>query len=397
MIEQRQGRIVEAVRNSNFPTLQHLPLDNAEPLLEEVSLLGEPALEVYRTMWDMALQGPTPEAPARPSWDQCDVCPGAVYATHSQIAAQAGVSRPTANQAIDALIDGGYIGVIGMTPTKTGSKARIYRVFRPEVVPFQQALVAKCTPEDMNYKPGKPGYEMAKILCRPTSQHYKEWSTGYATFAEYPTNEVSTYRLGDSEPLEAFDALYGPQDTGDVFQDDDDSEDPEQASFPIIQSKPRSTLSLKGCYPPVDQVRKLGKSALRVYLFMWKSASMDHRSDPNLRKPWSLRLDCAGLTKWSYKGMAEQLQICRKTVSRAIDKLLDNGFITVAGTTGEHSGNRHRVYRVFRPEMIEAQRHIINMFDDPPSVRWREWSKFVPEELEDGHPGESLGEVVGFN
>jgi DNA-binding MarR family transcriptional regulator len=65
----------------------------------------------------------------------------------------------------------------------------------------------------------------------------------------------------------------------------------------------------------------LGSSAAKVYLFLWKAAGMDH-----CRKIYNTN-------NWTIKGIANELGVKRETVSRAVDKLLDDGLLRVCGKT----------------------------------------------------------------
>jgi DNA-binding transcriptional MocR family regulator len=113
-----------------------------------------------------------------------------------------------------------------------------------------------------------------------------------------------------------------------------------------------------------------------VYRLLWASAKQDNRRDWNrLDKPWDQRQDCAGTTTRTHKGIADELGISRPTVDKAIDQLLDHGYITVIGMTDSTYGRPHRIYRVFHPSAIPAQQSILRLFSRPASVRWREWSR----------------------
>ena len=65
----------------------------------------------------------------------------------------------------------------------------------------------------------------------------------------------------------------------------------------------------------------------------------------------------------------------RVTVAKAIDKLLDNGFLSINSHIPSGHGKYHRVYQVNHPDELENVRYAISMFPDPPSVRWKNWRK----------------------
>jgi len=128
--------------------------------------------------------------------------------------------------------------------------------------------------------------------------------------------------------------------------------------------------------PPLPEVIKLcgGKSA-EVYTFLWESAARDVRYDKRTHLPWRERRDCGGTTSWSTKGIADQLGMSRNTVAKALDKLLDNGFLSINGHIPSTHGSYHRVYQVNHPDELEHVRYAISMFADPPSVRYKNFTK----------------------
>jgi hypothetical protein len=128
---------------------------------------------------------------------------------------------------------------------------------------------------------------------------------------------------------------------------------------------------LKDATAPVEEVALLGGKAVQVYMVLWRSAKMDCRMDPRKDLPWERRRDCGGLAEWSKKGLAEHLGFSRTTVAKVIDQLLDNGFITVAGSRRSSNGKPYAIFRVIHPDMLEAQRYAISMFDKPPSERFK--------------------------
>jgi hypothetical protein len=133
---------------------------------------------------------------------------------------------------------------------------------------------------------------------------------------------------------------------------------------------------LTGAKPPLQAVAKLGAKASQIYGILWESALMDVRMDPRRHLPWQERRDCGGTTSWSKKALAGHIGSKRETVSKALDALLDAGFITVIGRTRSSQGDKHLVYRVIHPDDLEAQRHVISLFDDPPSVRWKRYAEY---------------------
>lgn len=113
---------------------------------------------------------------------------------------------------------------------------------------------------------------------------------------------------------------------------------------------------LNGCTAPLNDVALLGSNPLRVYVVLFEAAQRDVRGD------------CGGTTSWSIKGLASEIGIERKTVSRALFKLLDAGYIQIAGEESNKVGSRNTVWRVTHPEMLDAVRYSIDVMG-PPSKR----------------------------
>ena len=130
---------------------------------------------------------------------------------------------------------------------------------------------------------------------------------------------------------------------------------------------------LTDALPPLQDVAKLGAKASQVYGILWQSAAMDVRYDKRKHLAWEHRRDCGGTTSWSKKAIAEHIGSQRSTVSKAIDKLLDAGFITIIGLAPSSKGKKHLVFRVLHPDQIEHQRYVISLFNDPPSIRWKNY------------------------
>jgi len=100
----------------------------------------------------------------------------------------------------------------------------------------------------------------------------------------------------------------------------------------------------------------LGSNPLKVYTVLYDAAARDVRGD------------CGGTTNWSIKGLASELGVRRETVAAALNKLLDNGFIQVAGESTNKGGSHNTVWRVTHPNMLDAVRYA-NDIMGPPSER----------------------------
>ena len=102
---------------------------------------------------------------------------------------------------------------------------------------------------------------------------------------------------------------------------------------------------------------KLGESAAKVYMFLWDAAGMD-----NCRKTYNSN-------NWTVKGIAGELKIQRKTVTRAIHKLLDDGLIQIIGEERNSNGSCNSVWAVTHYGWIDNVRYAIGLIGDLPSIR----------------------------
>ena len=126
------------------------------------------------------------------------------------------------------------------------------------------------------------------------------------------------------------------------------------------------TLILKDVVPPIMEVAKLGYAAVAVYSLLFQSA---HRDRCYAQIAPGYRADTGGTTNWSHKAIADTLGMGKAKVIQATDALLDAGFIQVIARERSATGSKHRVYRVTHPDQMEAQRHVLSLFDEPSSLR----------------------------
>lgn len=114
---------------------------------------------------------------------------------------------------------------------------------------------------------------------------------------------------------------------------------------------------LDKCEPPLSEVAMLGSNPLRVYVILFESAKSDNRGD------------CGATTSWTIKGLASELGIKRDTVSRALNKLLDAGYIQITGEAKNKENSNSTIWRVTHPKMLDAVRYAIDVMGDKPSER----------------------------
>lgn len=111
---------------------------------------------------------------------------------------------------------------------------------------------------------------------------------------------------------------------------------------------------------PLEAVQRLcGRSAKEVYRFLFEHSSMDkcHR--------------IYNTSNWSVKGISGETGMHRDTIARAIDKLLDNGFIGIAGHESSPNGSHTIIWSIYAPDWIPNVRHSLEIMQ-PPSKRLKE-------------------------
>ena len=112
--------------------------------------------------------------------------------------------------------------------------------------------------------------------------------------------------------------------------------------------------------PPLEAVRRLaGRSAAEVYRFLYEHSSMD-----TINRIYNT-------SNWSVKGISGELYMHRDTVARAIDKLLDNGFIGIVGSQKSSNGSNTIVWAIYSPDWIPNVRYSIELMG-PPSKRLKQ-------------------------
>ena len=105
--------------------------------------------------------------------------------------------------------------------------------------------------------------------------------------------------------------------------------------------------------PPLNDIALLGSNPLRVYVILFEAAQHDVRGN------------CGGTSCYTIKGIASELGIERKTVARALNKLLDTGYIQIAGEQHNKDGCHSTIWRVTHPEMLDAVRYSIELMGAP--------------------------------
>ena len=126
------------------------------------------------------------------------------------------------------------------------------------------------------------------------------------------------------------------------------------------------TVSLRGTTAPIRDVSNLGYAAVAVYSLLFESAYKEHEFH---RPAHGAPYVTAGTTHWSHKAISQTLHMGKATLIKAIDRLLDNGYVTVIGYSPSTTGSVHRVYRVLHPDHVKDQQHALEVIGMPASTR----------------------------
>ena len=115
---------------------------------------------------------------------------------------------------------------------------------------------------------------------------------------------------------------------------------------------------------PIKACRRLcGRSASEVYRHLVETSMID----PNMPRIYNT-------SNWTVKGIAGEIDMARNTVQRAIDKLLDEGFIGIAGQKKNPAGSNSIIWSIYRPDWIPNVRYSIELMG-PPSARLHDLRK----------------------
>ena len=136
-------------------------------------------------------------------------------------------------------------------------------------------------------------------------------------------------------------------------------------THPIRYNTPKEQNLLLDGPPPIMEVSQLNlPGAVEVYALLFESAYKTRDIDTRKDLPWSLREDTGATTEWSIKGMAKQLHLGKEKVGKAIDGLLDAGFIKVLYFVPTSRGSHKRVFQVVKYNQLENYRHSLEVMGE---------------------------------
>lgn len=128
-------------------------LHNTVPPFQEVAKLGSRAAWIYGMLWQSAAMDCEMDLRKDLSWDHRRDCGGIAEWSKKGLAEYLGASRNTISQAIDDLLDAGFITVAGIHRTPNGKPYCVYRVIHPKMIDAQRyALSMFDQPPSVRYK-----------------------------------------------------------------------------------------------------------------------------------------------------------------------------------------------------------------------------------------------------
>ena len=83
------------------------------------------------------------------------------------------------------------------------------------------------------------------------------------------------------------------------------------------------------------------------------------------REFWSDRRDTGGTTHWSIDGLAKQLHIGHTTAEKAINILINHGFIRVLNFIPTGKGKKKRYFQIIHPSQIDNVRESLEILEEP--------------------------------
>ena len=109
-------------------------LKDTVPPITEIAKLGYAAVAVYSLMYQSAYQDLRYDKRMYRKWKDRRDCGGTTNWSHKAIAETLHMGKAKVINAIDLLLDNGFIQAEGLMPSSKGSKHRIYRVVHPDMI-----------------------------------------------------------------------------------------------------------------------------------------------------------------------------------------------------------------------------------------------------------------------
>ena len=113
-------------------------LKDIVPPIIEVSKLGYAAVAVYSLLFQSAFQDRRYEKGKYEYWRDCG---GTTTWSHKALADMLGMGKKKVLDSVDALLDDGFIQLVGLIPSSKGSMHRVYRVTHPIMLETVRAVI----------------------------------------------------------------------------------------------------------------------------------------------------------------------------------------------------------------------------------------------------------------
>jgi len=121
--------------------------------------------------------------------------------------------------------------------------------------------------------------------------------------------------------------------------------------------------------PPIQRIIKdiesVSAQTIAVYAYLWESAYWAQNLDRAGREFWSDRRDTGGTSHWSIDGLAKQLHIGHTTAEKAINILINHGFIRVLNFIPTGKGKKKRYFQIIHPSQIDNVRESLEILEEP--------------------------------
>ena len=140
--------------------------------------------------------------------------------------------------------------------------------------------------------------------------------------------------------------------------------------------------------PPIREISSLGYAAVAVYSLLFESAHRDREFTRGMNGQFQIT---GGTSHWSHKAISQTLKLGKATVLRAVDALLDNGYIQVVGYVRPPKGSLQRVYRVIHPFHIVDQRKALEIIGGKASDRQKLKDEYAKKKKSYAYQSDSIG------
>ena len=139
--------------------------------------------------------------------------------------------------------------------------------------------------------------------------------------------------------------------------------------FPKKKAKPEINSVIWDGPPPIQRIIKdiesVSAQTIAIYTYLWESAYWSQNLDRVDREFWSDRRDTGGTSYWSIDGLAKQLQIGHTTAEKAINILINHGFIRVLNFIPTGKGKKKRYFQIIHPSQIDNVRESLEILEEP--------------------------------